>query len=291
MLCYNEKLEGPLELHSLQCLDLVFRKNDSVYPSCTPTQHSFLLCKRLLLRLPRLLFRESREGPLFSKPNCSAFVTSTEQQCWADCEGTPAISSSRSIRRGFGVMNPRRNSILSPPKLCCVGTWNPKARGQSSMGRRHGQKCCSCRWRGCSRPWNTNDVIVSMHHGCTMSALHRGFATHPRATTQRTGTVLTSAFAHPYPWMRASPCVFYRTCSKTVCVTVLCPPHGQGVSMNDTSQIPIRAALLPLLSPGRQAEAQLHEHWDSITSQHCLPRPCDSQHVPLGMTMPRAQSV
>jgi len=46
-----------------------------------------------------------------------------------------------------------------------------------------------------------------------------------------------------------------------------------------------------LMSPGRRAEAQLHEHWDSITSQHCLPRPCDSQHVPLGTTMPRAQSV
>lgn len=173
-----------------------------------------------------------------------------------------------------------------PSKAVLGGHLESKDQGANQHGQKAQAEMLLLQMGGCSCSWNTNELIVTMHHGCTMSILHCGFATHPGATTQRMGIILTSVFLHLCPWKRAPMCVFYRTCCK-MCDNALLPSLPRSLYewyKPDTD----------LSSPSFLSylqDAQLHEHWESITSQHCLPCPCDSQHVRLGMMMPRAQPV
>lgn len=122
-----------------------------------------------------------------------------------------------------------------PSKAVLGGHLESKDQGANQHGQKAQAEMLLLQMGGCSCSWNTNELIVTMHYGCTMGILHCGFATHPGATTQRMGIILTSVFLHLCPWKRAPMCVFYRSGCK-MCDNAL-PPHCQRVCMSDTSQI------------------------------------------------------
>lgn len=74
-----------------------------------------------------------------------------------------------------------------PSKAVLGGHLESKDQRANQHGQKTQAEMLLLQMGGCSCPWNTNELIETTHYGCTMGILHCGFATHPRATTQRMG--------------------------------------------------------------------------------------------------------